>query len=58
MSAHWPNEAVTDEGHLTLIHALRHEWEMDDIDDQGRSEILHVALGDSPGEGLLSARGR
>ena len=40
----FPNEAVTDEGFQLLIHALRHAWATDDLDDAAREEVLAHAL--------------
>jgi len=41
----YPNDAVTPEGHTFLVHALRHEWEADDLDDDARQDILRTAEG-------------
>lgn len=39
------NDAITSEGYHRLIHALRHEWAADELDDAGRHEVLNLALG-------------
>lgn len=43
----FPNDAITDEGYHLLIHAMRHAWAADELDDAGREEALAVALGTS-----------
>jgi hypothetical protein len=40
----FPNQAVTPEGFQLLIHALRHAWAADDLDDVDREEVLVRAL--------------
>lgn len=45
---HYGNPAVTDAGHTTMVHALRHEWETDDMDDQARHDSMAAAMGDPP----------
>jgi len=41
----FPNAAVTDAGYTTLVRAMRHEWEADELDDTARVQLTAIALG-------------